>query len=255
VAAVDIGPARSGSAVDAGTSKVVVLGGFRFDARSGRSIPLVPTAQRLLAFLSGRREPTARNVAAASLWPGATEDHAAGSLRSALSRLAAPCREAISVSASSLCISDETDVDVWAGCDLARRVLAGAGSVRRSDLVPESVDLLSVDLLPGWYDDWALVAAEDWRQLRLHALEALVDLLTQELRFADAIGAALAAVRADPLRESPHAALIRVHLAEGNQTEALDHFRQYSDLLRDEMGLAPTEHLSDLVGGLHRGGG
>jgi hypothetical protein len=34
-------------------------------------------------------------------------------------------------------------------------------------------------LLPGWYDDWVLIEAQIWRQLRMHALEALA------LRLAD----------------------------------------------------------------------
>src|SRR6266700_2866149 len=32
---------------------------------------------------------------------------------------------------------------------------------------------LSADLLPDWYDDWLLLEQERFRQLRMHALEAL----------------------------------------------------------------------------------
>ncbi len=41
--------------------------------------------------------------------------------------------------------------------------------------------------------------------------------------------AALAAIRAEPLRESAHGALIKVFLAEGNQMEALEGFNRYRD--------------------------
>src|SRR5664280_310736 len=44
------------------------------------------------------------------------------------------------------------------------------------------------------------------------------------------------AIRADPFRESGHAALIRVHLAEGNQSEALRQFATYRELIVDELG-------------------
>jgi hypothetical protein len=71
------------------------------------------------------------------------------------------------------------------------------------------------------YEDWALVEAENWRQLRPHALEAVAGLLADAERFGEAVGTAQAAVNADPLRESPHAALIAVHLRDGNQSEAL----------------------------------
>jgi hypothetical protein len=56
--------------------------------------------------------------------------------------------------------------------------------------------------LPGWYEDWGLFESEDWRQLRLHALEALADRLTAAGRFAEAALAAHGLIRADPLRET-----------------------------------------------------
>jgi DNA-binding SARP family transcriptional activator len=99
----------------------------------------------------------------------------------------------------------------------------------------------------GWYDDWVLSEAEDWRQLRLHALEALADRLTAIGRWGEAADAAGAAVRAEPLRESANAALIRVHLAEGNQSEAVRQFDRYRALLDAELGLEPTPRLRRLV--------
>ena len=76
-----------------------------------------------------------------------------------------------------------------------------------ADLGGAAITALSGELLPDWYDDWVLLEAENWRQLRLHALEVLAGLLTAAGRYGDAAAAALAAVRADPLRESAHAAL------------------------------------------------
>jgi DNA-binding SARP family transcriptional activator len=92
-----------------------------------------------------------------------------------------------------------------------------------------------------------LIEAEDWRQLRLHALEALAQRLTAQGRYGDAAAAALAAVRAEPLRESPRAALIRVHIAEGNPSEALREFARYGELLMLELGVEPTQRLRALV--------
>jgi SARP family transcriptional regulator, regulator of embCAB operon len=111
---------------------------------------------------------------------------------------------------------------------------------------------LSRELLPGWYDEWVLVEAEDWRLLRLHALEKLAGEFIAARRFADAVAAARAAVRAEPLRESAHAALIGAHLAEGNHADALMVFEHYRLLLHTELGIAPTAALLGLVAGLHR---
>jgi len=67
---------------------------------------------------------------------------------------------------------------------------------------------------------------------------------------ANAAGAALAAIAADPLRESSHATLVRVHLAEGNRWEALRAFSSCRELLARELHVAPTPALSALVAGL-----
>jgi DNA-binding SARP family transcriptional activator len=130
---------------------------------------------------------------------------------------------------------------------LARRLLDPALPLDRSELGMAAVPTLSADLLPDWYDDWVLIEAEDWRQLRLHALEALAGRLIALGRWGEAAGAAWAAVRAEPLRESSRAALIQVHLAEGNQSEAMREFMRYRALLDAELGLAPTARLHELV--------
>jgi SARP family transcriptional regulator, regulator of embCAB operon len=81
-------------------------------------------------------------------------------------------------------------------------------------------------------------------------LEALAERLTAQGHYGDAAAAALAAVRAEPLRESPRAALIRVHIAEGNPSEALREFARYGELLMLELGVKPTERLRSLVAAL-----
>jgi DNA-binding SARP family transcriptional activator len=110
-----------------------------------------------------------------------------------------------------------------------------------------AVGALSHDLLPDWYDDWVLLEAEGWRQFRLHALEALAGRLIAVGRWGEAVGAANAAVRAEPLRESARAALIQAHLAHGNQSEAVREFARYRALLDTELGLSPTPLLYELV--------
>jgi DNA-binding SARP family transcriptional activator len=57
-------------------------------------------------------------------------------------------------------------------------------------------------------------------------------------------------MRAEPLRESARSALIRVHLAQGNQADAIGEFERYRVLLRADLGLEPTSQLSQLLGNL-----
>jgi DNA-binding SARP family transcriptional activator len=204
-------------------------------------------SQRLLALLGLRDRALMRAGVAGTLWPESTEEHAHSSLRSALGRLSRVSREAVVVTPLDLCLAEHVSVDIREARALAHRLLEPGAAVADSDVEAGAIRALSVDVLPDWYDDWVLVEAEEWRQLRLHALEAAADRLLSVGRFGEATGAALAAVRVEPLRESARAAVIRVHLAEGNQSEALREFARYRTLLRAELGLEPTEQLHRLV--------
>jgi DNA-binding SARP family transcriptional activator len=86
------------------------------------------------------------------------------------------------------------------------------------------------------------------RQRILHALEALSEWLAAAGRFADAVEAAMLATSAEPLRESAQRALIRAHAAEGNLTEARRSYRSYQDLLRRELGVAPSSDFATSLG-------
>ena len=228
---------------------VALLGGFGLFC--GGSILRIPgMSQRLLAFLALHGRMAKRVAVAGTLWPDASESHAYCNLRSALARLQGTARKALATSKLEVGLAETVTVDVCHAQTLARRLLNPAVTLDRSELSIAAVPTLSADLLPDWYDDWVVVEAEDWRQLRLHALEALTRRLIAIGRWDEAVGAARAAVRAEPLRESGTAALIQVHLAEGNQSEAVREFRRYQALLRAELGLEPTHRLRQLIQGL-----
>jgi SARP family transcriptional regulator, regulator of embCAB operon len=235
------------------TVGVALLGGFHLRG-SGRPLSGVPrTSQRLLAFLALHDHVVNRAAIAGTLWPEASERHAYANLRAALVRLERACRGVLQAGRLELRLAEGVSVDVGHARALAWRLLDPGAELRPSDHSPDALACLSADLLPGWYDDWVLSEGEDWRQLRLHALEALADRLTAIGRWGEAADAAGAAVRAEPLRESANGALIRVHLAEGNQSEAVRQFDRYRSLLGAELGLEPTPRLRRLVRDLQAG--
>jgi DNA-binding SARP family transcriptional activator len=231
-----------------GALEIGVLGGFRFWVRGRDALPELPGgSQRLLAFLALNDRSITRDAAAGSLWPDASEEHAHASLRSAINRLTQIAHDAILVTYHNIHLADDVAVDIRGARALAHRLLEPGGPKQDADLSEQSIAALSADLLPDWYDDWAVVEAEDWRQLRLHALDALTVHLTAAGRFGEAMSAAQAAVKAEPLRETAHANLIRVHLAEGNRAEALRAFERYKQLLRVELDVEPSPRLQALV--------
>lgn len=239
-----------GSYLEDRNALVELLGGFVFSVGGDALLGISTGSQRLLAFLAVRDRSMTRPHVAGSLWPESTDAQAGASLRSAVSRLGDAPRRALKVTAVGLALAEGVVVDVHRSQSLAHRLIDRGAASSDSDIGADAVSALSDDLLPGWYDDWAVIAAEDWRQLRLHALEAVAARLTDADRLAEAATAALTAVRAEPLRESARAALIRVHMAQGNQSRALGEFERYRVLLHTDLGVEPTTLLRELLGGL-----
>lgn len=226
--------------------RLSLLGGFGLS--DGRvDIALAEGPQRLIAFLALRKHPVRRRLAAGVLWPEASADHAHSSLRSTLARLDRAARSAVAVTASQLGLSELITVDLWESEAIARRLMGPHDTLTLNRSAAAEVEALSAEILPDWYEDWVIVEAEAWHQRRLHALEALANDLRGEGAFGEAASAAQEAIKGDPLRESPRAALIRVHLAEGNVSEALREFAQYRQLLQRELHLEPTPRLQRLL--------
>jgi DNA-binding SARP family transcriptional activator len=227
-------------------TRVRLLDGFdvQLPGTASGSAPDLPRAvQRLIALLSLAGRP-ARTAIAGKLWPDVTEEHAHGSLRSSLWRVHKVAPGLITVSGGTLSIAQDVLVDVQELTKWAQRSLdpcCATDSITTGDLG------LPGELLPGWYDEWVLVERERLRQLRLHALEALAEKYATAGRYGEAVQAAYAAVRAEPLRESAHRTVVRVHLAEGNVTEAIRAYESFRVMLADEIGAAPTPQMSRLI--------
>jgi DNA-binding SARP family transcriptional activator len=205
---------------------------------------------RLLAFVALHDNRVERRYAAGALWPIGNDLRAAGNLRSALWRLKRGCVPPLLVAdKSSLSLRDDVVTDLHVISQWAYRVIEGMPTPADLDTKPEGVDAL--DLLPGWYDDWALMVRERIRHRLLHALEALTVALVRCGRCGDAVEVALLAVSSDPLRESAQRALIEACVAEGNWVEGRRRLEAYRSLLLRELGIEPDPLLSELL----RGGG
>ncbi len=229
-----------------------VLGTFAF-RRGDRALALPGGSRKLLALLALRRQPMTRVLAAYTLWPDAPDRDASCRLRSALCRLKHTAGDVVDVAKLDLQLRPEVAVDLHRAREFVYQLLDRPESAMSGDETAAAIRLLSGDLLPGWDDEWVAADSHEWRQLRLHALEAMAAHLVAEGRCVDATLAALAAVRSAPLRESAHGALIKTFLAVGNQKEALDQFDRFRADLGAELRAEPTAMLCGLVDEL-RGG-
>jgi DNA-binding SARP family transcriptional activator len=208
-----------------------------------RRITLSSSAQQLLAFLALQDRPRTRTYVARSLWPEATATRANANLRSSLWRALRNEPELISASAQEMALASFVNVDIHGAVAHAHQLLDTACACD-DILTRQTREDLSSDLLPEWSDnEWVLLEKEQYHQLRLYALEAMARRLTVAGRHGEAVAAGLAAVQAEPLRESAHRALIDAHLAAGNRAAAKHQYEQCRRVLLDELGLEPTETL------------
>ncbi len=213
---------------------------------SGREVVATASEQRLVVLLAlrGRQR---RAFLGGVLWPDVADRQALTRLRNTLSSLRHRCPGLIETSEDTVALAQAVAVDVRELEAAARDLVDG-----RSRPVPVDTRLEvlvgSSELLLGWYEDWILRERDRLNELRVRALEVLVDELLGARRCAEASEAAIAAVQLDPLRESSHRALMRVYLAEGNPALASRQVDRYRGILQAEFGTSePTPQMLDLA--------
>jgi DNA-binding SARP family transcriptional activator len=215
--------------------------------RGSQELRIATSGQRLIALLALKGRLVGRLQVAGTLWPDYSTARSLADLRTTLWRVNQAGEQVIFATSSFLGLDSGIDVDVRNLAALARRL-------NQAGALPQTIDLDSVrladlvgDLLPDWYDDWLCDERENLRQTRLHALESLARELSASGRHPEAIQAALAAIHLEPLRETAHQTLIQIHLAEGNWSEARRQFGRCRQLLRDELGVEPSDSMRLLL--------
>jgi DNA-binding SARP family transcriptional activator len=204
-------------------------------------------AARLSAGRDAPRRPRPGVSAGGRLWPDVPQSRAQANVRSALWRLRPHGPGILTATSADLCLAPHVRTDISTARRVAQRLLdrsrslpyAWLGQAMRADLYH--------DLLPGWDDEWAQPERDRFAEQRKHALEALSERLVSVGWYGTAIDAALAAVQADPLRESSNAALVSAYLAEGNYHEARRRASAFCSLARTELHTRPSDSFNALL--------
>jgi DNA-binding SARP family transcriptional activator len=210
----------------------------------GRQVSVPPSAQRLLAFLALRPHPVRRSHVAGCLWLDSPEERAYASLRSALWRLQAAGADVVEVRDAELRLAPSLRVDYRDAACLSRGLLDGGGTDLQA---VADWAVLAGELLPDWDDEWVTVEREHHRQLSLQAMEALSERMLSAGTLPQALEVALAVFAREPLRETAHRLMIRVHLADGNSFEAIRQYQLYERLALARIGIRPSAQMRELV--------
>jgi DNA-binding SARP family transcriptional activator len=217
------------------TFELRLLGGFSLFGNT-EPIQLQPQPRRLVAYLALHSGPILRRTISERLWPDRPEKHASSALRASLFQVEQHARGLVQSIHTMLALSDQVNVDVAA-------LAPGSHTGRSSDLA----SIARGELLPEMEEEWLVFERERCRQRQIRILEEMCREYTLSANYAGAIEAGLAAVGAEPLRESSQRALIEAHLAEGNVSEARIQFGRFTEALCAELGISPSVSLQELV--------
>ena len=213
-----------------------LLGGFSLTMHD-RPLRVGGSAQRLIGYLAIARRPVPRARVAADLWDRSDEARAGTSLRTTLWRLPLGGDGIVGRDGPTLALAPGLGVDV----DELERLVADPVSRTGADAARELIGM--GELLPGWGELWVLQERERLRELRLAALTEVAQIRLDRGSAVQALTLATSAVRAEPLRESSWRLVIASHLALGNLADVQRAYAEYTELLRRELGLAPSRML------------
>ncbi|HLV81213.1 MAG TPA: BTAD domain-containing putative transcriptional regulator, partial [Chthonomonadaceae bacterium] len=205
-----------------------------------------------LAYYAHRSHP--REELVAMLWPDAEPEAGRTSLRTALSSLRRQL-EPPGAPDGSVLIADRANVrlnpaSIRVDATQFEQALRAASRLEPdSQIEPlsQATELYQGELLPGFYEEWALSERGRQADLYLGALRQLTKLLTQAKELQRALEMARRAVSADPLREESHRSLMRLYIALGRPAAALQQYEEMERLLQEKLGMAPSQAARTLL--------
>ncbi|MDX1931440.1 MAG: BTAD domain-containing putative transcriptional regulator [Capsulimonadales bacterium] len=208
----------------------------------------------VLAYLASHRgKAISRDTLADVFWPDTDPESARNSLRvalNALRKLLATENSADILQTDRLTVrldpaAFSTDL---ADFETTLREEARAGTLaEKIDLAARAHSLYRGPFLDGWYEEW--VDSEQNRLAEGHrnVLHRLTSYLLEARDYERALDFASQAVHSDPLREESHRLVIRLHMAMGNPTAAMQQYRELERILRKELGAVPSGATRDLL--------
>jgi DNA-binding SARP family transcriptional activator len=234
------------------TLHVELLGGFRVavgkhvvpdDAwRRRKAAGLV----KLLALSPGHK--LHREQVMDALWPDLAPDAAAANLRKAVhyARRAFDGEgdRVIASVGELLCLPAD---GVWIDVEALRTAAAQARRTADPVLYAEAVELYRDGLLPeDRYEEWTFALRDELQNEYAALLEEMAALLESRGELEAAARAASRLVAAEPLRESGHLLLMRLHALAGRRAEAMRRYEQLRDSLASELGMEPSPQAQQL---------
>ncbi len=215
--------------------------------RDGVELPLPVRKTAALLVLLALGGPAPRPRIAAMLWPGLDESTGRRNLRRELVRLRdRGAAEAVVVDGDRLSLAPPVELDTEAfTAQLKAPGPAAALALWRGPLA-DGLEL--DDALP--FNEWLAGERERWHARWREAVAAEAATAEAAGRAGEALGHFERLLADDPLQERHHRAVMRLHAAAGRREVALAQYQRCTQLLHDELGLAPMAETAALAAAL-----
>ena len=236
--------------------KATLFGKFSLELE-GRRIQDIEArkVQELLGYLLiFRNRPHSREILSEILWGNQPSVQARKCLRQTLWRI----QSALKIGKKSIAL-ELLIYDGWIQFNLSNVVwLDIAEFEKKFDLVKEknamelsandyknmeyAVNIYKGDLLEGWYQDWCIFERERFQIMHLMLLDKLIQYCECHELYEAGLEYATKILRHDHAYERTHRQLMRLYYMTGNRTQALRQYERCVMVLRDELGVEPSEH-------------
>jgi SARP family transcriptional regulator, regulator of embCAB operon len=204
---------------------------------------IVPRRQQRLIALLAVRGSLRRSVAASLLWPDGSDVQGSNCLRGTICQVSRQLPGLLAVESGRIRLASDVEDDLGA----IRMQLDGQVDVQGAAAASRIQLLGRCELLPGWYDDWVLEAQDQWRIMRVEALQQLAAHLLERGDTPGAVEAAASVMQIDPLDEEAQQLVLRAQLAEGNRVLALRGYADFSSRYFSELGVPPSFSTGQLL--------
>lgn len=113
-------------------------------------------------------------------------------------------------------------------------------------LMEETLQLYTGDLLEGFYDDWAIREQERLRCLYLDCLEHLMQYYRHHGVYEKSLAYGQQILTREPLHEEVHREMMRLYLEMGQRALAVRQYEQCREILARELKLSPMPETQEL---------
>jgi ABC-type oligopeptide transport system substrate-binding subunit/DNA-binding SARP family transcriptional activator len=216
----------------------------------------VRSSQSLLAYLLLNPEtPLRRERLAGMFWPRSSEADARSNLRHALWRIRkalAPAREVAGeyIHADDLTVTFIRHPDDQVDAYLLEAFLSEGASV--DDLI-RSVEVYAGELLPGFYEDWVVLARERLKGVFERKMGLLLDRLQSEQRWLEVLTWSERWIAQGQVPETAYRALMLAHARRGDLAKMAAVYQSCIEAMDRELGLGPSAQTRELYARLSRG--